>query len=613
MKKELKQNLSVEITATKIRIAKLQKDIAAAATSEIKTVMEKELERMQIQYAELVEEFEELQNQKRQSLKTELQSIIHPALNVKQYHLAYIATDAKYIFIKNYSNTEQSVNLVIQYLTWENLIGVLNSLAGKSGHFDIMQKNELRAAFETAGASYFIRTSSFNAPKWDPKYVFNILNVQRQYWAPVTNGTNYNGFFDDLLYSLCGGRPENICHMEQWIAYKYLYPEKVSTIPNINITGTPGGNGKGLLAKILATIFTVMGVTVMRGKNLTGGFNSIMEGKVITILDDERKERFPQDELKQNSGNGSIVIEPKGVDAYSVDATANTIVLDNTGLVRLVGGGSGGEDRRWSIIRTELTLLEVLAEKYDLEPDQCKQLAEEMAKIFEDRIECGRWVAALIDRHHTRSATVLLPLHGADYAARLDEQKDNWISVFEQILPVLANQGVMPFKFIKEIVEAETGETVKKAQTLSAKFDEFLSRKGYKNVEKTNVNIRITYGLAISGKFKGTIRRVNPDANSFDYELISTRPWTKSESITKSTLQLHDFADDVDNLDNSADAKIKVARSLGSYPDENSNEINDLQTSASATLDQPRSLGSYPTDPTLQQLQQLDQLRRRLQ
>ena len=62
---------------------------------------------------------------------------------------------------------------------------------------------------------------------------------------------------------------------------------------------------------------------------------------------------------------------------------------------------------------------------------------------------------------------------------------------------------------------------------------------------------------------------------------------------------MNDFAEDTTD---SADAKIKVARSLGSYLDENSNEINDLQTSASATLDQPRSLGSYPTDPTLQQL-----------
>jgi hypothetical protein len=273
-----------------------------------------------------------------------------------------------------------------------------------------------------------------------------------------------------------------------------------------------------------------------------------MEGKVITVLDDERKGNFPQDELKQNSGNGSIVIEPKGVDAYSVDATANTIVLDNTGLVKLVGGGSAGEDRRWSIVETELTLLEVLAEKYSLDAEQSKHLAEQMGKLFENRLECGKWVAAMIQKHSIELLPVLLPLHGEDYMNRLNEQKDNWISIFDQILPILVNQGVMPFKFIKEIVEAETGEKIKRPVTLSTKFDEFLSRKGFKNVEKTDVNVHIMFGDTLNGKIKGAVRRIDSEANTFDFELLSSVPYNKKHTISRETLQLHDFAENTDDL-----------------------------------------------------------------
>jgi uncharacterized protein YukE len=553
VKKQIKENLSVEISALKSALTKLKKDWQTAASDAIRTAFENEIAEKEQVLAELVEELDTLKNQQRNNVRDNLIDLIKEGKNLNpliktdkyqtpRHHLAYIATDAKYIVVKNYSTTEERVNLTSQYLTHLQLAGVLNNLIGKPGHFSLLDQEDLRTAFETAGASYMIKTASFDEPKWDKKYVFNVLEVQRHYWAPIDRGTAYNELFDDLIYSLAGGKQENIDYIESWVAYKYLNPDKVKITPGLNITGKPGGNGKGLFTLILTSIFTPMGVTVIKGKNLTGGFNSIMEGKVITVLDDERRDRFPQDELKQNSGNGSIVIEPKGVDAYSVDATATTIVLDNTGLVRLVGGGSGGEDRRWSIITTELTLLETLQNKYNFTEDQAKQLAEQMGKLFENRIECGLWVAAMIQRHGTDNMPVLLPHHAGDYQARLVEQKDNYADVFERILPIMVNQGLLPFRFLKEIIEAETGEKIRKPQLLSSKFDEFLSRKGHKNVEKTDVNVRITFGDAIPvERYKGSIRRLRSDADTFDYGLISTRPYSKRETLTRETIQIHDF------------------------------------------------------------------------
>jgi len=570
MKKQtLKENLSTEIGALKTEINALKKSIATQTDAEVRDLMQQKIAQREQTLQELVEELDELKNQQRNNVRNDLIDLIQEQRN---HHLAYIATDAKYIVIKNYSTTEERVNLTSQYLTHVQLPGVLNNLIGKPGHFSLLDAEDLRTAFETAGASYMIKTASFDEPKWDKKYVFNILEIQRKYWAPTDHGSEYNELFDSLIYSLAGGRQENIDYLERWVAYKYLNPDKVKITPGLNITGKPGGNGKGLFTQLLTSIFTPMGVTVIKGKNLTGGFNSIMEGKVITVLDDERRDRFPQDELKQNSGNGSIVIEPKGVDAYSVDSTATTIVLDNTGLVKLVGGGSGGEDRRWSIVSTELTLLEVLQERFSLDTDQAKELAEQMGKLFENRVECGRWVSGLIERHGVRNMQVIQPLHGADYHARLAEQKDNYAEIFERVLPVLADQGVIPFKFIQQIVEAEMGERVRQQKTLSNKFDEFLSRKGFKNVEKIDTYIKITFpGSGTVDKIKGRVRRIRPAADTFDYSLISSRVYDKKIGLTKDCLQIHDYTamdtDDTENDDVFAEMQnkvAKVARSLNS-------------------------------------------------
>ena len=588
MKQQIKENVAIEIGAVKSKIKKTQQAIVSESNDAILAIRHRELAELEAVLIDLTEELEAVANKKRNDCKDDLVALIKNQGVEKEQrtHIAYIATDAKYLLLRNYSTTPKRVNLTTQYLNWTNLIGVLNNLAEKPGHYSDLTQDDLRTTFEQANASYMIKTASFDNPKWDSKYVFNLLQIQRDYWAPIDQGLEYSPFFDDLMYSLGGGRAENIEHIEKWVAFKYLYPEQCKVTPGINITGKPGGNGKGMFNVVLTSIFTPMGVTVIKGKNLTGGFNAIMEGKVITVLDDERRDNFPQDELKQNSGNGSIVIEPKGVDAYSVDATANTIVLDNTGLVKLVGGGSAGEDRRWSIISTELTLLEVLAKNYELDESQSKELADQMGKLFEDRLQCGRWVAAMIEKHQVRNMAVLLALHGEDYRARLNEQKDNWIGIFEQILPILVNQGVMPFKFIKEIVEAETGEKIKQPRTLSNKFDEFLSRKGFKNVEKPDVNVHITFDLANSGKIKGAVRRIDAQANTFDYSMISTVPYNKKQNLTRETLQLHDFTENPDDF--------TEVQNLPRYP---ATPLTDEKTALPVAVEQDLVSGVKTTTP----------------
>ena len=520
----------------------------------VKKIRWESLQKIDEEIVELTAELNAALEASKKKAKKTLQQVIKDNL------IAYIASDDRYTMIRNYSNTESKVNLDVRHLTKIEIQPVLNILSGTPGAFDDLTAIDIRQCFEGCKRSFLIRTSSFDREKWNPTEVYNIIMEQKNFWAPIFKDAKYERMeyvyenliddeydpaFDDLMYSLAGGKTENIEYLEKWVAFKRLYPEKCKITPGINITGVPGGNGKGMFTQMLASIFTDKGVSLVKAKNFTGGFNAIMEGKVVAVLDDEDKSKFPHSELKQTAGNQSWIIEPKGVDAYSVDATANVIVLDNTGLVKLVGGGKSGEDRRWGVIITNLTLLEVLQQKYDITEDQARQLANQYAnQIFNDRIECGKWIAHIIRKHKVMDIDVLAPLHGADYATRLAEQKDAWTEIFERLLPIIVNQGFIPFKFIKEIVEAETGEKIKKATSLSQKFDEFMARKGHKNVEKTDINYKISWGSGTMSplqKDKGSVRRIDPTAQVFDYKMISNAMWAKNSPINKDTLQIRDL------------------------------------------------------------------------
>lgn len=553
-------NLDSRIKVQKSKLNELQKKYANETNEQIKQILYDDIQKVESEINDLSQERDAILESKKKSARQVLDDVI------KDNEIAYIASDDKYILIRNYSETEKRVNLAEKTLAKEKIVGVLNVLSGISGTFDDLNSVEIRQCFERNNKSFLIKTSSFDKTKWREKEVYNTILQQKKFWAPIwKNETakelitdDYDPAFDDVLYSLAGGKQENIEYIEKWVAFKRLYPEKCKITPGINITGVPGGNGKGMFGQILTSIFTDKGVSTVKAKNFTGGFNQILEGKVIGILDDEDKNKFPHSELKQVAGNQSIVIEPKGVDAYSVDSTANIIVFDNTGLVKLVGGGSSGEDRRWGIIITNTTLLETLIDKYQIDMDQARSLAKAYSEeIFDDRIACGKWLAHLIRKYNVLNMDVLAPLHGTDYLARLAEQKDEWTEIFDQILPIIVNQGFIPFKFVREIIEASTGDKIKKPATLSKKFDEYMTRKGFKDIEKTDINYKINWGngmMSPSQKDKGAVRRINSTATTFDYKLISNTIFAKNQPITKDTLQIRDFnttnkaEDDEENL-----------------------------------------------------------------
>jgi len=536
-------NIREKIKFLKDDISKLNQKMAKETIQTVIDAFQQEIKKKTDELSQLVNELEEIENKVKNAAKDSLADLI------LQHDMAYIASDAKFVTIINYSKDQRRINLNESTVSYKELRGILHNLSDSPGKFNNFTEDDLRTIFEQVNRSFIIKTASFHDNKWDDKYVYNILNVQKKYWGPITEETDYSEYFDDLFYCLCGGKQENIEHLEKWVVYKRRYPQKSNVIPHLNITGQPGGNGKGLFVAYLASLFTPNSVYKGDVKELNGGFNSNWEGKVIVNLDDEEEKQFPHASLKKTTGSNEIRIEPKGINAYTVDATFSMIITDNTGVVKLVGGGIGGEDRRWSIFKTELVLTEHLQKKYDLSQEQAKTIAEWIyTELCCNRLEVSKHWNALDKKHNGIDMTTLLPLHGIDYLARIEEQKDQYQEIFTEILPIFISQGNMPFDFIKQICEIRLDKKITSAKTLSQKFDEFMSRNGVKNLENVNTKTQITWkGDFTSDYHRGRTRRINESYKTFDYNLISNKSYDKNGMLTKDTLKLQDFNDDNEN------------------------------------------------------------------
>lgn len=559
-------NIRKQINTLKADNESLAKKVAKENIQAAKDAYQQQIDKNIVQIEELNNELDEIENAVKGAAKDALSAIL------QQKDIAYIASDGKYVLIDDYSKDPRKVNLKEDVITYQHLKGMLNNIAKAPGKFSNFTEDDLRTVFEQNGKSFQIKTSSFHESKWNEELVFNSLKVQTRYWAQIVEDTNYNEFFDDLFYCLGGGKQENIEHLEKWIVYKRLYPQKSNTIPHLNITGKPGGNGKGIFMSYLASLFTPNSVYKGDIKELAGGFNSSWEGKVIINLDDEEEKQFPHASMKKSTGSNEIRIEPKGVNAYTVDATFSLIVTDNTGIVKLVGGGIGGEDRRWSVMLTELVFLEHLSTKYNITIHDAKSLAEYIVnELCENRLEVQKHFSKLVERHDGHNMTTLLALHGDDYERRVEEQKDQYQEVFEQVLPIFMNQGIMPFDFIQQITEATLGITIKSPKTFSQKFDEFLSRHGVTGVQNVEYKTKIYWEGDDTGVIhKKKVRRLSDQYTDFDYSLISSVKYHKTKKLDKDTLRLKDF-DTIDspiiipketNMTSTEDLLAKLRREL---------------------------------------------------
>jgi hypothetical protein len=384
---------------------------------------------------------------------------------VEKYHIGYLIQENKFIYCKDMSEkgNDNICNPRFEMIDANKVGRMFNKFAGSLltlGQAEM--RNELTDYVQTLNRDFLITTCSFNKSKWDKVDIYNKASVITKFWVqPDFDGMqNYDKRFDFLFNCIGGGKQENINHLEQWIAFKYLNPDKVANTPNLDIGGNPGGNGKGRYAELMKTIFTNPCMQPAAYKELMDGFNANWEMAIVLHYDEPKENELPEGKLKNATGSEDLRIEKKGIDATVADRNYNILFTSNNqnGVVKLAGTGIGGEDRRYSVMTTNLVMIdEAMKQGFAKDIMEAKVFVNSINTLIKNRSEVGKWLAHIIMKHDVASMDVLSPLHGQDYKARFGDQKSNKDLIFDFMISVLQKNSCLPWEVLKHTVITLTG------------------------------------------------------------------------------------------------------------------------------------------------------------
>jgi hypothetical protein len=492
-------------------------------------VIDRKIDRLKTKIKSLEDDLEELGDistelvSAKKRMTAEQEKVVIENL-IKENHIGYLIEDNKFIYCLQMAthNNNGIVNPQFRIVEGGKIVNVLNKMGGCQLHQD---SHGVARLFQITQNDYYGMTGSFNNEKWNEKLVYNKMKIIQKFWVQPSEDTIYNADFDFLMYCVGGGKQENIEHLEKWIAYKWMYPDRNANIPNIDLGGYPGGNGKGRFIELLKTIFTHGCVVPAALKELTDGFNASWETAVILYYDEPANNELPEGKLKNATGGEEQRIEKKGVDAYTADRNYNMIFTSNNpnGVIKLAGTGSSGEDRRWSVATTNKVMVDEIM-NIGLDVEQSKVRTNEINNLLKNREEVSKWLGHLIKKHDVENMQILYPLHGQDYEKRFEDQKDTVQLVFDGLVSVLAECGVLTLDVVVQAVHELTNNTKLTRQKIDSRFQRYLEQNRIKFEYLKNTRINLLWKGAISETVQKSYYQL-PTSNTnygLDYALFST-------------------------------------------------------------------------------------------
>lgn len=184
---------------------------------------------------------------------------------------------------------------------------------------------------------------------------------------------------------ICGGRPEVIKELTQWLAHNVQKPGvKIRWAPLIK--GVEG-DGKSLISDLLAGVMGRPNVKSVSPKVLATDFTGWAQGSCVCSLEEIKMTGHNRHDvlnaLKPYITNGSVEIHPKGKDSYEGVNTTNYIGFTNwSDALPLTD-----TDRRWFIIFTPW------ATKVDMPVDDPDRYFDELVEAIRTQpAELRRWL-----------------------------------------------------------------------------------------------------------------------------------------------------------------------------------------------------------------------------
>lgn len=532
-------------------------------------------------------------------LKADLKTLISGDMPKESYLILFLSQSGNYMKITNRSKNPDRLDMIkTGKLNVKNVRSIMNRQAIKRGmttsgsYFRNLKDADIEEVFLDNQRQYEnIFTAFLENPEDMDEDFFDMMELQKKFWTPLNREVSWDtsyeftlgepqecSMFDEdwmlLNYSLGGGKQDNINYLEQFVVYKYLYPHRVADMPLLEIVGQPGRNGKGLLQRFIQTVFTVMGAKKINDKALSeNGFNAMLEGLVVCFLDDPNRKNVDPEVIKQVVANLWYTIEPKGVDAYQVAATALILICANYPTVKLVGSG---EDRRYSIIHTNKQIHKVFMEHYGCSEEEAQARIRKFAdNVLDNRTQVSKYISHMAAKWNMLPENnpdyILPPHHGDDYKARLDNQKDSIETLFENVWPVILEQGCMPYSLWIQLIKATTGIEYHKQQSEPVnKFTELANRK----LSAMSVDEVTSAGITVSeivktrktcrvhkDNVKGTETKevmegwfLNGGSAEFNTSRVSTAVFSKHGEIMRSELDIAQYDANGVYIDSSAES-----------------------------------------------------------
>lgn len=504
--------------------------------------------------AELNKEIQQYQNTAKTEEFKQSMSDEHQIINklIQDYHIGYLTTQNHYAYcIGMEEQNSNLVNPIFNQVDATKFGRVLNKMANKKLKLSWKaMAPDLADYFQDSGNDYYTTTASFHNQKWGKNKAYNKAHIIRKFWVQpdYTNKDVYDKRFDFLIYCVAGGKAENMDHLEQWIGYKFLYPERVANTPNLDIGGFPGGNGKGRYIELCKTIFTNPCVIAAALKELMDGFNATWEMATLLYYDEPASNELPEGKLKQATGGEDMRSEKKGIDATITDRNYSLLFVSNNinGVVKLAGTGAGGEDRRYSVMITDKVMVDEAINLGLVENiDQSKIFVNSINDLIKQRAEVAKWLGFIIEKHDLKNLKVLHALHGQDYKARFESQKKELDVAFDKLLPVYMHNKCIPTKILWELVVGITGYDKLSQKKCTQDWERYLAKN---KIPHHNVKVRVRHLFngeqAYESNPVATIKMEEHTTATFDHKMFSAHIPTKDTHYTSTNIDFDQQEDE---------------------------------------------------------------------
>ncbi|QCZ92180.1 DUF5906 domain-containing protein [Salinimonas iocasae] len=300
-------------------------------------------------------------------------------------------------------------------------------------------KQLLMMKLEERGA---LRKTVCISAKPQPNYVLN--KFRKDHWVQPSKG-EYHEIFDIFIRSLGDTKQENIDHIKEVVAWKYLHPEDYS-LPCLVIYGQGGAGKTSFVTTLLATIFGKHQVIAVQ-QDAMKNFNGVVAGKVAVSLEESVWDKADKNHLKAIIGQRTVMVNEKYGRQYDADNVSLYVVGGNgaLGAVRL---GRDQSDRRFSILKVTRSIIDHVMIVKSLKRDDAIEWWERNKKHLENKEQVACWLGSIIPLVEDME-TPPVALHGKDYQALLKAQA----GPFEEIVDLVFDQPQFEFINGKEVYE----------------------------------------------------------------------------------------------------------------------------------------------------------------